>query len=249
MQTNAEDNEVNDVSLYARARGTLDQLLKGGTLRAKAMRGGAFLGGGSIAEQVVRFARNMILTRLLAPSAFGVMAIVLSSSAIVAAMTEIGQRNAVIQNPKGAEPRYLNAGWWIAMGRAMVTYAVIFAMAPFVAHFYGNAEISGLLRVALLGIVFEAAMSPGSFLVQKQMQFGRWMIISNIGGILGVIATVILSFVCVTYGHWPLAHAASMPSVFCCPTSWLPGCRVSSGIGRRSRICMTSRGKDLDCPS
>jgi O-antigen/teichoic acid export membrane protein len=195
MQTNTENNGMNGVSLYARLKGNLDQLLKGGTLRAKAMRGGAYLGGGSIAEQIVRFARNMILTRLLAPSAFGVMAIVLSSSAIVAAMTEIGQRNAVIQNPKGAEPRYLNAGWWIAMGRAMVTYAVIFAMAPFVAHFYGNAEISGLLRVALLGIVFEAAMSPGSFLVQKQMQFGRWMIISNIGGILGVIATVILSFV------------------------------------------------------
>ena len=195
MQTNTENNGVNGVTVYARARGTLDRLLKGGTLRAKAMRGGAFLGVGSVAEQAVRFARNMILTRLLAPSAFGVMAIVLSSSAIVAAMTEIGQRNAVIQNPRGAEKEYLNAGWWIAMGRAMVTYAIIFAMAPFVARFYGNLEISGLLRVALLGIVFEAAMSPGSFLVQKEMKFGRWMVISNVGGICGVVLTVILSFV------------------------------------------------------
>ena len=192
----------------------------------------------------------MILTRLLAPSAFGVMAIVLSSSAIVAAMTEIGQRNAVIQNPKGAEPRYLNAGWWIAMGRAMVTYAVIFAMAPFVAHFYGNAEISGLLRVALLGIVFEAAMSPGSFLVQKQMQFGRWMIISNIGGILGVIATVILSFV--LRDVWALAIGSCSEYAFRFLLSLHRGSLgspVSSGIGRRSTTCMTSRDKDLGCPS
>jgi len=55
--------------------------LHGGSLRTKAMRGGVLLGGGSIAEQSSRFARNMILARLLAPSAFGAMAIVMSSSA------------------------------------------------------------------------------------------------------------------------------------------------------------------------
>ena len=56
------------------------------------MRGGAWLGGGSIAEQASRFGRNMILTRRLAPGAFGAMAIVMSSSAIVGALTEVGVR-------------------------------------------------------------------------------------------------------------------------------------------------------------
>ena len=59
------------------------------------MRGGAWLGSGSVAEQASRFARNMILTRLLAPSAFGTMAIVMSSSAIVGALTEVGVKQAV----------------------------------------------------------------------------------------------------------------------------------------------------------
>ncbi len=90
--------------------------MAGGNLRAKAMRGGMFLAGGSVAEQGTRFVRNMILTRILAPSAFGTMAIVMSSSAIVACVTEIGQKNAVIQNPRGGEKAYLNAGWWMGMG-------------------------------------------------------------------------------------------------------------------------------------
>ena len=102
------------------------------------MRGGVLLGGGSIAEQASRFARNMILTRLLAPSAFGAMAIVMSSSAIVGALTEVGLKAAVIQNPRGGEDAYLNAGWWMGMGRAIIMYVIIFAMAPWVAHFYGN---------------------------------------------------------------------------------------------------------------
>src|SRR5579871_4224450 len=107
---------------YVRAESTVRQVLRGGTLRAKAMRGGAFLAGGSVAEQATRFARNAILTRLLAPSAFGSMAIVMSSSAIVGALTEVGVKQAVIQNPKGSDHAYLSAGWWMGFGRALVTY-------------------------------------------------------------------------------------------------------------------------------
>src|SRR5580692_256790 len=127
--------------LYGRGKFTFDRVLGGETLRAKAMRGAAFLGGGSVAEQAIRFARNMLLTRLLAPSAFGAMAIVMSSAAIVGALTEVGLRAAVIQNPRGGETAYVNAGWWMAMGRALGVYLIIFAMSPWVARFYGNAEL------------------------------------------------------------------------------------------------------------
>jgi O-antigen/teichoic acid export membrane protein len=210
---------MNSKTLYVRGRATLEQVLRGGTLRAKTMRGGLFLTGGSVAEQGSRFARNMILTRLLAPSAFGIMAIVMSTSAIVACMTEIGQRFAVIQNPRGGEDEYLNAGWWMGMGRSILTYAVIFAMAPFVAHFYGNGELSALLRVALLSMVFDGAMSPRSILPQKEMQFGRWMAITNGGAICGVILTVVLSFV--LRDVWALAIGSCSENVFRCVVSYI----------------------------
>ena len=57
-------------------------------------------------------------------------------------------------------------------------------MAPFVAHFYGIAELSALLRVAMLSCLFDGAMSPRSILAQKEMRFGRWMAITNGGGTL-----------------------------------------------------------------
>jgi O-antigen/teichoic acid export membrane protein len=210
---------MNFTALYSRGRTAITQVLQGGTLRAKTMRGGLFLSGGSVAEQGCRFVRNMILTRLLAPSAFGAMAIVMSASAIVVCLTEIGQRFAVIQNPRGGEDAYLNAGWWIGMGRSILTYAVIFAMAPFVAHFYGDAELSALLRVALLSTVFEGAMSPRSILPQKEMKFGRWMAISNGGAICGVILTVVLSFV--LRDVWALAIGACSENAFRCVLSYI----------------------------
>jgi O-antigen/teichoic acid export membrane protein len=205
--------------IYQRGREAFDGLRRGGSLRAKATRGAVFLGGGSVAEQVSRFTRNMLLTRLLAPSAFGVMAIVMSSAAIVGALTEVGLRAAVIQNPRGGEKAYLNAGWWMAIGRAVGTYAIIFAMAPLVARFYGNLQLSALLRVTLLGTLFDGAMSPRSILLQKEMKFGRWIAISNVGAICGVVLTVILSFL--RRDVWALAIGYCSEYFFRCLMSYI----------------------------
>lgn len=207
------------MSAYTQIRSAAARIFPSDGLRAKTVRGGAWLGVGSIGEQAIRFGRNMLLARLLAPSAFGTMSIVLSSSAIVGTLTEVGLRAAVIQNPKGSEKEYLNAGWWMAMIRAFGTYLIIFAMAPFIAHFYGNVELNGLLRVALLGTLFEGAMSPRSIIPQREMKFGRWMAISNGGAILGVIATVVLSIY--LRNVWALAIGSSAENAFRCILSYI----------------------------
>lgn len=210
---------MNPVQAYSGVKSSIKNLLLGDALRAKVMRGGAWLGSGNVVEQASRLARNMILTRLLAPSAFGAMAIVMSSSAIVGTITEVGVRQAVIQNPRGGEKEYLDAGWWLGLGRALITYFIIFAMAPLVAHFYGHADLSALLRVTLLGTLFDGAMSPRSALAQRELKFGRWMIISNGGAICGVILTVILSFV--MHDVWALAIGFGSENAFRCLLSYI----------------------------
>ena len=205
--------------LYSLVRLYIDPWLVGENLRAKTTRGAALLGGASFSEQAGRLARNMLLTRLLAPSAFGTMAIVLSSSAIIGALSEVGLRVAVIRNPRGRESAYLNAAWWLSMGRGFGVYAICFVMAPWVARFYGNSGLSALLRVALLGALLEGAMSPRSCLPQKDMKFGRWAVISNGGAVCGVILTVILSFV--LRDVWALAIGYCSENAFRCLLSYI----------------------------
>lgn len=205
--------------LYSSARGYIARLVQGENLRAKTTRGAVLVGGASFGEQASRFARNMLLTRLLAPSAFGTMAIVMSSSSIVGSLSEVGLRISVIRNPRGREPAYLNAAWWLAMGRGLGVYAICFVMAPWVARFYGNLDLSALLRVALLSTVLEGAMSPRSCLPQKDMKFGRWTAISNGGAVCGVILTVILSFL--LPGVWALAIGYCSENAFRCLLSYI----------------------------
>jgi hypothetical protein len=72
-----EKNKMILARTCERLRGMSDDPLLSDCLRPKAIRGGAWLGTGSVAEQALRFARNMFLARILAPGAFGKMAIVL----------------------------------------------------------------------------------------------------------------------------------------------------------------------------
>jgi len=143
----------------------------------------------------------------------------MSAAAIIGALTEVGLRAAVVQNPRGGEKAYRDAGWWMGMSRAIGTYAIIFAMAPWVAHFYGNAELSALLRVTLLSTLFDGAMSPRSILLQKEMKFGRWAAISNGGALFGIVLTVTLSFI--LRGVWALAIGYCSENVFRCLLSYI----------------------------
>ena len=73
--------------------------------------------------------------------------------------------------------------------------------------------------MALLGTLFDGAMSPRSILTQKEMKFGRWMVISNGGGICGVVVTVILSFY--LRDVWALAIGSCSENAFRCLLSYI----------------------------
>jgi len=234
---------MNRIRTYDRLKGVFGGLLLSDGLRAKTMRGGAWLGAGSVAEQVVRFARNMLLARLLAPGAFGTMAIVLSSASLIDTVTDVGQKGAIIQNPRGGEDSYLSASWWLGMGRAIFSYFLIFSMAPWISSFYGRPELSALLRVTLLGVLLNGAMSPRSILAQKEMKLARWAVISNGGGICGVILTVVLSFF--IRDVWALAIGNCGEQAFRCLLSYTlcPGLPSHRWDGRAAREILTfSRG-------
>ena len=97
-------------------------LASGNSLKARAMKGSFWLGLGSGSEQGLRFLRNIILVRILAPEAFGLMAIVLAVNAAFESFTQIGIKDAIVQNPRGEDDTYLNIAWFMAFGRLILLF-------------------------------------------------------------------------------------------------------------------------------
>jgi O-antigen/teichoic acid export membrane protein len=195
------------------------KFLGGDGLKGHMFRGGTWLGIGSVFEQVFRMGRNMLLTRLLVPEAFGVMAIVYSASSIVDMLTEIGVKEAIIQHPHGSDHRYVNSAWWLAFGRGIGIYAILFAVAPWVAKFYGNAELAPLMRTALLSIIFLGAQSSKAFVALKEMKFKRWVLVQSGGGICGSLVVVALAFF--VRSVWALAIGYAAENFMRCVISFV----------------------------
>lgn len=198
-------------------RATSESFGSGG-LRARVLLGATWMGAGTSAEQGIRFARNMVLARLLAPEAFGTMAIVLSAGSIIQTLTDIGVKEAIIQNPRGSEDSYASAAWWLAFGRSMLLYALVFVLAPRIAGFYGNPRLSAMLRVVAIGVILNGALSSKAYVAVRELKFGRWAAINNVGGILGVLFTVILA--CFVKNVWALVLGNLSEAVARCVLSY-----------------------------
>jgi len=221
-----DKTRVGSVSLPKQFIHRIHNLRVGDSLKSRLARGGTWLGSANALEQTFRLLRNMILTRLLAPEAFGLMAIVLAVNTAFESFTEIGISQAIVQNPKGHEKTYLNGAFVLSFIRSIGLFLIAFFAAPFIAQFYGNPDLVLLMRVAFLSILFKGAMSPHAYVAVKQLNFKRWVFINNGGGIIGIFVAISLAFI--MRDVWALVIGFTVEALFrlllsYCICPFLPG--------------------------
>lgn len=179
--------------------------LRGNTLKARCARSSVVLGIGAFVAKFLGFGSKVVLTRLLASEEMGLMVMILSLTALFEVLTEVGIKQSVIQHKNGAEPEYLNMAWWFQGLRAIGLYTVAFIVAPWLCEFYFSnrpevltrysiVELTTLVRVAFLSILFNGFVSPRAHVLEKKFRFGRAVVIMQGGFVLGAIVTIILAF-------------------------------------------------------
>jgi len=207
--------------------------LCGDTLKARCARSSVVLGLGAFVAKFLGFGSKMVLTRLLASKEMGLMVMILSLTALFEVLTEIGIKQSVIQHKNGAEPEYLNTAWWFQGLRAIGLYVVAFITVPWLCEFYFRSrvevltrysmeEIITLIRVAFLSILFNGFVSPKAYILEKTFRFGRAVVITHGGFVLGTIVTVILAFViknvwAIVIGSVTIGFARCLMSYALCP--------------------------------
>ena len=154
------------------------RLIQGDSLKAKSARGVMTLSIGTGVERALRLVRMMILTRILLPDQFGLMALILTLVNVFEACTEVGVKQSVIQNKRGADPEYLNATWWFQSIRAVGLFAVAILTAPLVSSFYDKPYLLRLLQISFIAIVFRGFISPRAHVLQKEYKFGKSVLLA-----------------------------------------------------------------------
>ncbi len=189
----------------------VEALLGGEGLKAKAMRGSAWTMAGFGTGQVLRLGSNLILTRLLVPEAFGLMALVGVFMQGLAMFSDVGTGPAIIQNRRGDDPDFLNTAWTIQVFRGVILALAALLIAYPAAAFYDEPMLQWLLPVSGLS-AFVSGLNPTKLLsANRHLALGRLTIIELATQISTIIALV--AFACMTRSVWSLVFGGIVGAI------------------------------------
>jgi O-antigen/teichoic acid export membrane protein len=165
----------------------------GDGLRGKSVRSSLLTLMDVASQNAVRLGGNLILTRILFPEAFGLMALVQVVMIGLKMFSDIGIRLSIVQNRRGDDPLFLDTAWVLQIGRGLVLWLATWALAAPVAAFYDAPLLAQLLPVAGLVALFQGLASTKLATANRNLALGRVTAINICGSVLGLIVLVILA--------------------------------------------------------
>ncbi|MEE2691319.1 MAG: oligosaccharide flippase family protein [Pseudomonadota bacterium] len=119
----------------------------------------AVLIGTLAATTVIRLGSNLILTRLLAPEAFGVIGVLSSITVILQLFTDMGFGAFVVRVHEKVDKKFLNVIWTIRLTRNAALTAIMFASADLLAAGFAKPELATPIRAASFLFLVEGLIS------------------------------------------------------------------------------------------
>ena len=168
----------------------LSRLTTGNSLIARAVRSSALTVAGFGASQVIRLATNLILTRLLFPEAFGLMALVSVVLLGLGQFSDVGIGPSIMQSKRGDDPDFLNTAWTIQVIRGIGLFLVAALLAWPAARFYGAPDLMAMLPVAGLTLLITGFNPTSLETVHRHMQLGRLTLIDIATQVIGVLIAI-----------------------------------------------------------
>lgn len=148
-------------------------LFSGSSLKARSLRGSALTGVNFLGQNVLRLGGNLILTRLLFPEAFGLMALLQIAMTGLNMFSDLGFRAAIIKDERWDDPAYLNTAWTLQIIRGLLLWGATWAVAEPFAAFYETPVLAELLPVLGFTAVLQGFNSTKMATVNRELILGR----------------------------------------------------------------------------
>jgi O-antigen/teichoic acid export membrane protein len=180
-------------------------------LVARVMRGSAWVILGYGASQAIRLASNLILTRLLFPEAFGLMALVTVAIVALGSFSDVGIGPAIAHSGRGDDPAFLHAAFTLQVARGALLWLGACVLAWPVAAFYGEPMLALLLPVVAVSSLITGFNSVAVETAHRHLLLGRVTVIELASQLVGTVAMVVLAYA--TRSIWALVLGGVVASV------------------------------------
>jgi len=169
-------------------------------------------------RMVIQFIVTAILARLLAPEAFGLVAMATAVTGLVALFSELGLTSATIQRAH-IDQNTVSGLFFIGLGISVLLMPMVCALAPLAAWFFKDARVTGLIVVLSVSFPLAALGSQHTALLLRSM---RWMTLQwtgLAGHAAGGLAGILVAWK-TDLGYWALVVTALVANIVTLSLIW-----------------------------
>ncbi len=181
------------------------------SLERRAIRGSVWTLAGYGLSQVFRLGGNLVLTRLLAPEAFGLMALVQTFLIGLQMFSDFGILPNIVQSERGEDPNFLNTAWTIQVVRGVALWIGACLLAWPVAQFYGEPMLNQLLPITGLTVLINGLSSTKLATANRRLAMGQLTLL-EVGTSL-VSLLVMIGLALIYRSVWALVLGSLMGSL------------------------------------
>ena len=165
----------------------------------------------NISVQIVNFIISIILARLLEPSHYGTIALLMVFISLANVFVTSGISSALIQRKDADELDY-STMFWFNLLVSILLYIILFFCAPAIGNYYNNNDLSLVLRILALSIPLSAFNCIQQAYVASHMVFKKSFVSNSGGALLSGIIGVVLAYC--GMGLWALVAQRLLQVVF-----------------------------------
>lgn len=151
--------------------------------------------------QLVQFVVSIILARILAPEAYGVVALITVFTSILQVFVDSGLGNALIQKKK-ADQLDFSTVFYTNIIFCVTLYIALFFLAPALADFYDQPSMVWLIRVLGVTVLISGIKNVQQAYVSRNMLFRKFFYATLLGTVLAAIVGIVMAYK--GFGAWAL---------------------------------------------
>lgn len=176
-------------------------------------------------SQALRLGGNLILTRLLFPEAFGLMALIQSFLIGLEMFSDVGINASIVHSKRGDHPDYVNTAWTVQVIRGGILWGVACLIAVPVAWFYKEDQLLSLMPAVGFSAFLGGLASTKLATADRHLNLGRLTIIELGCSTLGLAMTILLSWLLRSVWALAIGQLFGIGIKVLASHFWLPGTR------------------------
>lgn len=197
-------------------------------LKGRSIRGGTITIGSQACLFALTFGANVVLSRLLTPQDYGLVAMVNTVTSFVHLFKDLGLSTATIQKAEINHDQ-VSTLFWANMAISLSCALLTAAIAPVIAWFYGEPRLVWITLVLSTTLFLSGLSVQHCALLNRQMRFVALAIADITAMLVGITTAIVLAFC--GAGYWalvflPLAGISTHLVVVWVMCGWRPGLPV-----------------------